>query len=66
MNILYISDSYLNLSVFMSQVHTICNYHSELNSVRLVVLCDHKEINMDNVKNAKYELIKIYRYPKYQ
>lgn len=64
MNILYISDSYLDLSVFMSQVHSICNYHSKLNNVKLLSLCSHKDIKLDKPKDAKYELIKLYRYPK--
>lgn len=64
MNILYISDSYLSLSVFMSQVHTLCNYHSELNQVKLIALCNHRDVKLDKPSDAKYELIKIYRYPK--
>ncbi len=64
MNILYISDSYLDLSVFMSQVHTICNYHSKENKVKLLSLCSHRDIKLEKPVDAKYDLIKIYRYPK--
>ena len=64
MNIVYISDSYLDLSVFMSQVHTLCNYHSERNNIKLIALCSHRDMKLDKPNDAKYELIKIYRYPR--
>lgn len=64
MNILYISDSYLSLSVFKSQVHTICNYHSKNHNITLVALCNINDIQQEKPKDALYELIKFYRYPK--
>ena len=40
MNILYISESFVDSSLFKSQVHTLCNFHAEENSVTLLALCD--------------------------
>lgn len=64
MNILYISDAYLSLSVFKSQVHTICNYHSKKHNVILLALCSIHDIEQEKPKDALYELVKLYRYPK--
>ena len=66
MNILYISDSYLDLSVYMSQVHSICNYQilENKHNVKLLALCSHKDIKKTKPNDAKYNLIKIYRFPK--
>ena len=64
MNILYISDSYLSLSVFKSQVHTVCNYHSKKHNVILLALCSIHDIEQEKPKDALYELVKLYRYPK--
>lgn len=64
MNILYISDSYLSLSVFKSQVHTICNYHSKKHNITLIALCNIYDIKQEKPEDALYELIKLYRYPK--
>ena len=48
----------------MSQVHTLCNYHSEQNNIKLIALCSHRDIKLDKPNDAKYELIKLYRYPR--
>ena len=64
MNILYISDAYLDLSVYMGQVHTLCNYHSQLNNVKVIVLASYRDIKFKKPHDAKYELIKVFRYPK--
>jgi len=66
MNILYVSDFYLSLSVFMSQVHTICNYHAKYNKhkVKLIALCNNKDISLLKPIDAEYELIKILKFPR--
>ncbi len=64
MNLLCISDFYTNLSVFESQVHTLCNKHSNYMKVRLLALCNHKEILKQKLSDAKYELIKVLKFPK--
>lgn len=57
MNILYISESFVDFSLFKSQVHTLCNFHAEVNNVTLLALCDKDEMHKD-VENRKYSLIK--------
>jgi len=57
MNILYISESFVDFPLFKSQVHTLCNFHAEENNVTLLALCDKEEMSKD-VENRKYSLIK--------
>lgn len=64
MKILYISDSYLSSSVFMSQVHTICNEHSENNEVKLLALCSFRDIKREVPNDSRYELLKVLKFPK--
>lgn len=64
MNLLYISDSFVGLSVFASQVHTLCNYHAEHCNVSLLAMCHPKEVNKSGLKDAKYHLAKMIRFPK--
>lgn len=65
MNILYISEGYQSTTVFMSQVHTLCNYHAEKHNVKVLAMCNHKEFLLDGkIKGSLYSLKKIYRLPK--
>lgn len=57
MNILYISEGFVDFPLFKSQVHTLCNLHAEGNNITLLALCDRKEIYKD-VDNRKYTLVK--------
>ena len=36
----------------MSQVHTLCNYHSEQNNIKLIALCSHRDIKLDKPNDA--------------
>ncbi|SEO72236.1 Glycosyl transferases group 1 [Propionispora vibrioides] len=64
MRILYISDGFVNLSVFDSQVHTLCNYHAQRNVVTLLALSGIKEYHKSGRSNAQYSLRKALRLPK--
>ena len=63
-NLLYISDCFLKSSVFESQVHSLCNAHSEHFSVTLLALCNKEEYSMEGLSNAKYKLVKYKKPPK--
>jgi len=63
-NLLYISDCFLKSSVFESQVHSLCNAHSEHFNVTLLALCNKEEYNMEGFLDAKYKLIKYKKPPK--
>jgi len=62
MKILYISDFFTRLSVFQSQVHTLCNYHAEKNITHLLALGNPHEILFGQVKGNRYAL---HVYPKF-
>jgi glycosyltransferase involved in cell wall biosynthesis len=64
MKILYVSDCFTKLSVFDSQVHTLCNRHMEKNEVTLLTLCGFDEIKLNGKSNATYALVKALRLPK--
>ncbi|WP_299016334.1 glycosyltransferase [uncultured Photobacterium sp.] len=61
MKILYITDNLASSSVFRSQVHTICESHSQNHEVKLLAFC--KPIDMGYKSNCGYELIKVRRPP---
>jgi glycosyltransferase involved in cell wall biosynthesis len=62
--LLFISDCYVSETVFVSQVHTICNEHSNLFDVTLVVMCTFKNITLPKPAGAKYKLVKRIKLPK--
>jgi len=63
-NLLYISDCFLKSSVFESQVHSLCNVHSQHFNVTLLVLCNKEEYDMEGLAGAKYKLVKYKKPPK--
>jgi len=58
MNILYIADGFG--TVYMSQVHNLCNEHSQNHAVTVLSFCKYKDIGTE-VNNRKYTLIKVLR-----
>ncbi len=64
LKLLYISDAFVSLSVFQSQVHTLCNFHSDFCEVSVISMCNHREIAASYPENIKYTPIKTYKFPK--
>lgn len=62
--LLYVSDCFVDSTVFESQVHTICNEHSKNFNVTLLALCNNAEMKKNGLSNAKYKLIKYKKPPK--
>ena len=62
--LLYISDCFVNSTVFESQVHTICNEHSTDLEITLLALCNRSEIKEDGLENSNYKLVKYKKPPK--
>lgn len=62
--LLYVSDCFVNSTVFESQVHTICNEHSTDLDITLLALCNASEIKKDGLKNSNYKLVKYKKPPK--
>lgn len=62
-NIIYISDYYTRLSVFESQVHTLCNLHSKHNKVTLIAMCNSTELQNENLLKSDYKIRKIKKIP---
>ncbi|CAK4070487.1 glycosyltransferase [Vibrio sp. 16] len=63
--LLYVSDSFRSLSVFESQVHTLCNKHAERYDVTLLALCKASEMSLPSLPGAKYKLEKFKKLPKF-
>ncbi|WP_282177151.1 glycosyltransferase [Vibrio nereis] len=63
--LLYVSDSFRSLSVFESQVHTLCNKHAEKYDVTLLALCKPSEMTLPILPDAKYKLEKFKKLPKF-
>jgi len=61
--LLYVSDSFINSTVFSSQVHTLCNYHATDCEVNLLCLCDKEEILGEKFTDSKYSFFKTRRLP---
>jgi glycosyltransferase involved in cell wall biosynthesis len=64
MKLLFISDCYVSETVFVSQVHTLCNVHSESFDVTLISLCGLKDILIKPPRGARYTLVKRLRFPR--
>jgi glycosyltransferase involved in cell wall biosynthesis len=63
-NLLYISDGYVELSVFASQVHTLCNVEADMYNVSVIALCGSRELKSPILEPKKYDLIRTFRFPK--
>ncbi|EGA70103.1 glycosyltransferase-like protein [Vibrio sinaloensis DSM 21326] len=63
--LLYVSDSFRSLSVFESQVHTLCNKHSKQYDVTLLALCKPSEMSLPGLPDANYKLEKFKKLPKF-
>lgn len=63
MKLLYVSDSFINSTVFASQVHTLCNYHAADCEVNLLCLCDKEEILAEKFADSNYDFFKTPRLP---
>lgn len=63
--LLYVSDCFRSLSVFESQVHTLCNKHAEQYDVTLLALCKPSEMTLPILPDAKYKLEKFKKLPKF-
>ncbi len=63
--LLYVSDSFRSLSVFESQVHTLCNKHSEQYDVTLLALCKPSEMPLPRLPDSNYKLEKFKKFPKF-
>jgi len=59
--ILYITDGYVESTVFFSQVHAVCNHHSIENDVTLIALCTPSELNSNPPSDSAYNLIRVLR-----
>lgn len=64
MNLVYISTDYAALSVFKSQVHTLCNAHSDKHQVHLIAFCNQEEMAMPLLADTRYQITRIPRLPK--
>ena len=62
--LLFISDCYVSETVFLSQVHTLCNEHSKNFDVTLVALCGFKDIISPPPKDTKYKIVKRIKLPR--
>lgn len=62
--LLYVSDSFVDSTVFESQVHTICNEHTANFDVTLLALCNASEVKKEGLKDRKYTLVKYKKPPK--
>ena len=62
--LLYISDCFVDSTVFESQVHTICNEHSKSYDVTLLALCNASEMIKEGLDNTTYRLVKYKKPPK--
>lgn len=62
MNILYITDNLTSSSVFRSQVHNLCNAHSNHNNVKVMAFCKLNDLTV-RIEDSQYELIRFIRPP---
>lgn len=60
MKLVYISDSFFNLSVFDSQVHLLCNEKAKEMDVTLLVMCSWRNIFKKFKKDRRYKLKKVF------
>jgi len=62
--LLYISDFFVSIPAFDSQMHALCNYHTKNFDVTLLVLCNFKDIFASKKPDTKYSLIKVFKISK--
>lgn len=60
MNLLYIADGFG--TVYMSQVHNLCNAHAINHNVKVISFCKYKDLDLE-IDNRKYDLYKVIRPP---